>query len=181
MKNLILASRYLNAFSDSIDDKDALIASLSSLSELVDVVSNSVELNSMLYSPIISIEHKKNLITPLLDKYDNKVLKNFVLLLVKKKRLMLLHDINRLIPLEINKINNVLEVRVESSTEFSDEDKRVVHDVLSKRFNKTIKPVFKNTNEILGGFKVIVGDTIYDGTLENSLSKFKSSLKQKQR
>lgn len=181
MKNLILAARYLNALSESLDGKDVIEASLTSLSDFISIISNSAALSSMLYSPMISIEQKKNLMTPLLEKYNNRILKNFVLLLIQKKRLVLLDAIGTLIPLEINKINNILEVRVETSVDFSDQDKKNVHELLSKRFDKIIKPVFKNTDEILGGFKVIVGDTIYDGTLENSLSRFKSSLKQKQR
>jgi F-type H+-transporting ATPase subunit delta len=179
MRNSILATRYINALLLTTDSKDKALAALNDLAEVINFISSSNELESLLYSPLVTVAQKKNLVTPLLDKYNNKTLKSFILLLIQKKRITLLSDLDQLIPNLISNYLNVLEVNVETPVNFSKEDEETIKSLLSHRFDKTINPVFTKSDKILGGFKAVVGNTIYDGTLENSFLKMKTTLKLK--
>jgi len=163
----------------AVEDKSLHLSLIEQLLEVIEITESSDELRAMLYSPLITIEQKKKLVLPLLEKFNNQYLANFIILLIEKKRIQLLGAIKPLLPKQINSIKNILEVKIHTSSSFTDEEKENVKSLLSSKFNKIIQPIFEDSSDILGGFKATVGDTVYDGRIENSFLRLKTTLKGK--
>ena len=173
MKDGILAERYLNALKNTLDESEVLAV----LDELLEIV-HSIVINkpfySLLSSPLVSEEKKFKAISELVSKTTNPSrLLGFFKLLIQKKRVTTLSSL--IVPVQqlISELSGRVNVRVEAAAAFNPSDAQVLAQYLSDVTQKTVKLEVEENPEMLGGFKAHLGDTIYDGSIQNSLSKFR--------
>ena len=173
MNQIILAKRYIEAFKSSIQ-KDDVVSHLETMKNIIEGLTTNEKVLAFLTSPISQMKEKENFINQLLtESHVGNELKNFFLILIKKDRTSLLHDLKVCIKNEITELNNEIVAEITTPEPLNKENELILLTYLKDISNKKVKPEFYNSNESIGGFKAKMGNNILDGTLENSLNLLK--------
>lgn len=102
--------------------------------------------------------------------------KNFVRLLAKNKRLLILPDIKLTFDTLKAEQEKSLEVSVISFSSMTDEQKKALADSLKKRLKRDININESIDKSILGGAIIRAGDLVLDGSVKGKLEKLKHEI-----
>lgn len=173
----IIAKRYADALFSEIKEKNESPKIWEELSNVVDISKKSKEFANVIKNPTFTDEEKKIVFSSLNSSGKiSKSLYNFILLLIDKKRLFLLEEIDNHIKKMILDENGVVEV--EATFAFAPDSK--AKSELEKKLTQIIgkKILLKEVvdTSLIGGVKVRTGSILYDATIKGHLEKLKTSL-----
>ncbi len=103
--------------------------------------------------------------------------KNFLLALSDKGRLVALPQVNEWFQYYVRHANQVLAVTVTSAQTLSPELQQKMIEALSKRFAQTLLAEWKVDAELIGGAVVRAGDQVIDGSVRSKLDRLRYELK----
>ena len=153
---------------------------LSDWSDMLSLISNIVEnedVNSFIHdSKVLDADREKLILNICGDKIDSAG-KNLIKLLVEYKRLLILSEITLLFEELKDKDEGVIEAEIIMADQ---PDKKMVENLLQsleKRFNKKIEGKVVIDKSIVGGTKIIVGDTVIDASVRGQLDNLAYTLK----
>lgn len=167
-ENRIVAQRYAQALLEFADDKYPKEQILNDISDIQKSYLQSDDLQRVMTSPVISQEDKKELLTKIF-KDVNVLILNFLKLLVDKNRFGIFSSIVKEYKNEINKMNNLLGIKVFSAIELTDSEKAMIKVKLEKNLKKEIELDWAVDNELIGGLLFESGDNIIDCSLKKKL------------
>lgn len=167
-ENRIVAQRYAQALLEFADDKYPKEQILNDISDIQKSYLQSDDLQRVMTSPVISQEDKKELLTKIF-KGVNVLILNFLKLLVDKNRFGIFSSIVKEYKNEINKMNNLLGIKVFSAIELTDSEKAMIKVKLEKNLKKEIELDWAVDNELIGGLLFESGDNIIDCSLKKKL------------
>jgi F-type H+-transporting ATPase subunit delta len=153
---------------------------LSDWSDMLSLISDIVEnedVNSFIHdSKVLDADREKLILNICGDKIDSAG-KNLIKLLVEYKRLLILSEITLLFEELKDKDEGVIEAEIIMADQ---PDKKMVENLLQsleKRFNKKIEGKVVIDKSIVGGTKIIVGDTVIDASVRGQLDNLAYTLK----
>ncbi len=169
-KGLILAAQAkTNSYDAILDDLQKVNA----------VITNSIELASILNSPAVTKEQKILIIQ---DIFSNKVSKdiiNFLNLIAEKNRFNELSQIIEAYKEELDGVKSIKRIKVISAIDLSENYKNKITETFNKKLDKTIIADWQVNKDIIAGLIVHIGDDVIDTSIKNklkSLSKIKGNL-----
>jgi F-type H+-transporting ATPase subunit delta len=173
MSDLNISNRYAHALMNLADEKN----SLTKISGDIDLVSNtfhsSRELQLMLINPVIKSEKKLTVLTELFkDKISDDVME-FMKFVIHKNRENLLFKIVKQFLVRRDIKLDIINAKVISSIEISDEQKKVLQQKLEKYTNKNVRMFYILDDKIIGGFVIKMEDTVIDASLKHQLELLK--------
>jgi F-type H+-transporting ATPase subunit delta len=112
-----------------------------------------------------------------LDNKNQEVV-NFLELLAKNNRLLVLPFIFDLFDELVKQDKNMASAIIQSAFAMSEEEKNQFETILSKKFNKKINATIEINPELIGGIKVLVDNTVIDASIKGSLEKMAIQLTQ---
>ena len=173
MSVYVLADRYLNAFVNCYD-ADKQQDALQHLSNVLDSLLADSKAMGMMASPAVSFLDKSQFLKASVIVSD-PMLKNFLCLIIQKKRLPLFQAISDQVYSKRLELMGTCEATVSSSTPLDEPKRETLIQHLAQYFNKkiTLKEVVDET--LLGGVRVESQNVIFDMTLDNSLQQLKHS------
>ncbi|SEB17694.1 F0F1 ATP synthase subunit delta [Paenibacillus sp. 276b] len=174
-RDTIVAKRYAKAlFEVALGQQKVLEVELE-LRTVVIAITGDAEIGKFIESPNISEEAKQNVLRTSLDgKVSEPVLKT-VLLLIERGRVELLEALlNDYVKIEGESLG-IADARVYSTYALNDEEQGAVAREFGGRVNKKIRIENIVDPTLLGGLKVAIGDTIYDGSLAGKLERLEQS------
>ena len=173
-----VTARYARAFADAVFNlKMDAVQAQNDVSQFASMVSTSPELRSLMDNPAVPLAQKLNLIDALVATTGaSKQVRNFIAILVEKRRLRLLTEIAAQLKAEINDRLGVAEAEVASARELSAEERSLLEERLKKVTGKMIRAAYERDPGVIGGAKVRVGSTIYDGSVRGQLRKLRETL-----
>jgi len=126
----------------------------------------------------------KNLAEVLLETTDgkpeaeqHKALKDFAAYLSRKGELRQADAIIEEYRKLYNEKHAIIEATVTLVSRLPEKTKLELRETLKKRYKaREVHILEKVDQRILGGMKIKIGDTVYDGTLQNSLSQLQTAL-----
>ena len=130
-ENKLVSERYAQALLELVSDNLSKEDILKELLDITESVKGSGDLNKVMTSPVISDDEKKNVISKLFENTTNKVILNFLKLLVDKNRFSMLESITKEYKNEINRLNNLLSINVTSAIDLTEDEKSAIKDKLS--------------------------------------------------
>lgn len=139
------------------------------LKDFVKISNDNSNLKKVLNDPRIEEEVKFEILDEMIDK-KNVLLLNFIKLLIKEKRI----DLIEKMLLEYEKLicisKKELFIKIIVSSEIDDNQ----IDKIIQKFKdiykvSTVKYSIEINEEILGGIKVVVGNTVYDASIKRQL------------
>lgn len=168
-ENKLVSERYAQALLELVSDNLSKEDILKELLDITESVKSSGDLNKVMTSPVISNDEKKNVISKLFENTTNKVILNFLKLLVDKNRFSMLESITKEYKNEINRLNNLLSINVTSAIDLTEDEKSAIKNKLSNILNKNIELEWATNPDIIAGLVFEVGDNIIDNSLRHKL------------
>ncbi|WP_240376160.1 F0F1 ATP synthase subunit delta [Bacillus piscicola] len=176
MSSLAAANRYAVALFDLAKEKNILQEISTELEAVQQVFEENTKLPKLLDHPNVSLEKKEQLIRESFTDLSSTVV-NTMLLLLKKKRI----DTVTLIAEQFQKLmqeeEKVAHAVVYTVKPLTDSEKSMISETFAKKIGKNTLHI---TNEIdpslIGGMKIHIGDTIFDGSVEGQLERLRREL-----
>ncbi|RAI98927.1 ATP synthase F1 subcomplex delta subunit [Paenibacillus pabuli] len=174
-RDTIVAKRYAKALFEVALGQQKVLEVEQELRTVVIAITGDGEIGKFIESPNISEEAKQNVLRTSLDgKVSEPVLKT-VLLLIERGRVELLEALlNDYVKIEGESLG-IADARVYSTYALNDEEQEAVAREFGGRVNKKIRIENIVDPTLLGGLKVAIGDTIYDGSLAGKLERLEQS------
>ncbi len=178
MIDTTLAKRYAKALVEIGQSNDALDKYGSDLTALTEIVSQSRDFREVLVSPVFTKEDKKKIAGEILTKIGADIIvKNFVNVLIDRKRIDQLNGIETAFRSSVDEIRGITRGEVISAEPLEKSDLDRVTEALSRMSDKKVLVTTKVNPFLIGGLVARVGDMVFDGTIRTQLNQLKESLK----
>ena len=176
MSENVVAKRYADALFQIGLEKSTLDKLEEDLILVSEVFTNNKEINTFLLHPKVNGEQKEKLLTESFKGLHTDVV-NTIKLLVERHRTMLIPSI---VDAFIKKVNNAKGkeiATVYSVRELKADEKQKLQVAFAKRLGKKTLE-FENIVDpsLIGGIKIRVGNTIYDGTVSGKLTRIEREI-----
>lgn len=172
----VVANRYAEALFQLGEEKNNTDELLESAGLAASVFRENRELSPFLGHPRVSQGKKEQFLEDVLEGTNRDVL-NTIKLLVGRHRTEIVSDVMESFIQQVNDARGVANAYVYSARKLSDEALHELEAVFAKRFGKQ-KMRLENVvdSSVIGGVKVRVGNTIYDGSLSGKLNRMKREI-----
>ena len=170
------AKRYAKALFDFSIEQNKLDVIRSDLTELKGLLGESDEFAAFVADPLISLEQRRSVLEKLLSGRADPQTLNFLYFLDEKGRLDLLDAICSIFDLFYLHHQGILKVTIITASALSSEQISQIKLRLQARLGKEIEAKVELDTNLLGGFKVRVGDTIYDYSIATQLDVLRQQL-----
>lgn len=143
------------------------------------VIVESLEENDEIFSVIddicLSFEKKKQIITNIYKKNDKDLI-NTMYILAEKNKFRYILDILKNLIVYLQEALNIREGIIYSTIKMSDVKIKEFEKKVSKHFNSNITLKNYLDHELIGGFKIVVNDTIIEDSIKSELEDIKQKL-----
>jgi len=179
MKNTTLPSKYAEALFKSAKEQSVIEKVRQDLEAVNDFITGSPELTKVMKHPGINRATKCAVIKAQFDDTICRLSRNFVFMLVDRKRESILDAVTRIYAEKVDEYLGIKAVSVKTAFELSGQEERKLTEGLEKAFRKKVKLSAKTDAGIMGG--VIIRDkmTLIDASVRQYLDTMKNMLKQK--
>ena len=176
MSSKITSRRYAKALLDVAEEGGFVERITNDLETIRETVAGSREMVNMLRSPVVNVDLKARILK---DVFKGELSENtirFIDLLCKKKRAGLLTDVIDEFHALRDERGNIVNVDVTSAVELDDGQSKKLINGLAAYTGKKIRARLSLDEQLIGGVKVQIGDTILDNSVVHQLQRLKSSL-----
>ncbi len=137
---------------------------------LLTLLSGSEQLRTFLGNPFIQAETKKAVINQILGEGANSYFRNFLLLLVDRRRIYLLESICHQYLALLRKLNQAVLAEVISAVPLSEAQQQAVTEkVIAMTNARSVELDVKIDRDIIGGVIIKVGSQVIDASLRGQL------------
>jgi F-type H+-transporting ATPase subunit delta len=171
-----ISKRYAKSIFDLGVEKNIIEPLYREFRELDNIIKQNKDFTTFLHSPIISSEKKITILEKLFRGKASDIIVNFLVLMTRRKR-------EDLLPLVIedfirfyNQKKNITVVEVMSYEHLPKEIRQMLQAKIETALNTKVQLVSKENAEIIGGFKILIGDYQYDFTVNSALQRLKQNL-----
>lgn len=171
-----LALRYAEALYELAAEKQALESVENELALVEETLAAYGELATLLYHPQVPLAAKKETVTRVFGPQVADYVRNFLLLLVDKRRETALPAIIREYRALANKARNIAEAEVTTAMPLGEGDKAALAAKLSAVTGKNVVLKTRIDERIVGGVVVKLGDKLIDGSVVRRLEALKAAL-----
>lgn len=172
----VVAKRYADALFQLANEKNIVDKLISELEEVKKVFQDEDKLYEFLNHPRVKKEDKVKLIDDSFKDCDVNIV-NLIKLLVERHRIEQVPAIVDGFVELYNEANEVATATVYSVRELSEAEKTEIEESFKKKLNKQSVAINNIVDpSIIGGLKIRVGNTIYDGSISGKLNRMKNRL-----
>lgn len=162
-----------NAMVDNIQDK--IFEEITAINRIIE---DSLEIKEFLFSPIVNKNDKINVVNSLVKNTKfNKIVNNFLLLLVKNSRTAILSNIVDVYNTLLYESKNIKIVQVISANKLQPKEQERIKSRIEKELNQKTELLFDIDNTIIGGIIIKYDSMLQDYSIKGSLDKIAKSLK----
>ncbi len=141
------------------------------------LLNSSFEVKNFIKNPTQSINTQNEVINILSDKLSfSKNLKNFLLLLIEKRRIFFIKKISESFLRLCSKKRGEIKASLVSSKELSQIELEKISQDLSKSMGSSIKFDHKVDEKLIGGLKLQLGSFMIDTSIKNKLKKYEQTM-----
>jgi F-type H+-transporting ATPase subunit delta len=172
-----VAQRYAEALADVALAQGSAEAVRGELRALAEVVRGSADLRNFLASPAVPRPDKQGVMEKLVARMGgSRALRNFLFVLVENRRAALLGEISEVFEDVLHARLGIAEAEITSARELSGAEKEELLRALERMTGKKVEAKYGLDPELLGGARVRIGSTIYDGTVRERLNRLQARL-----
>ncbi|HLR61477.1 MAG TPA: F0F1 ATP synthase subunit delta [Lentibacillus sp.] len=172
----VVASRYAEALFQIGNETGKLEQLVEELHVLESIFVENEKLVPFLEHPRVDNEKKKQFINDVFQGFSDDIL-NTLYLLIERHRIGNVPDIINHFTRMVNDVKGIAEAKVYTVRELSEGEKEQLENTFAKRFNKQAVQLETIVDpSIIGGLKLRIGNTIYDGTISGKLKRIERSI-----
>lgn len=178
MKNTILANRYAKALFSVAQEENAFDEYAKSLTEIATAMSTQPEVKDGVTNPLYPVDVRCKVMAHIAEAMGaSQVIKNFLDLVIQKKRAAFLPDIAEAFQTLIDTQRNICQGTVVTAMPLTAELNDKLQATLEKITGKKVVLSTKIDPSIIGGIIAKVGDLVLDGSIRSQLQGLKESIK----
>ena len=171
------SERYSRALYEVSKETGDLEKTEADVRNFINLFESSSEVKNFIQNPTHVIETQNKAINILSEKLDfTKNLKNFLLLLIKKKRIFFVKKITNNFLKLCSKNRGEIKASLISSKELSSNELENIGKELSVSMGSTIKFDYKVDQSLIGGLKLQLGSFMIDTSIKNKLKKYEQRM-----
>ncbi len=175
MSNTNVAKRYAKALFQLAKERNAIKRFEDEFSALKEVFA-SEDVLTIFTSPKLSIDKKKDLISNWFSSFSDEV-KNTLMVLVEGHREDVTVEIADDFLKLVNDENGVADATVTSAKPITDAEMQEISTVFSKKIGRKALNITNVTDpSVIGGIKVQIGNSVFDGTVSRKLNRLERHL-----
>lgn len=174
-----IAGRYAAALFDLAHaaDPDRATRIGDDMARLAQAIADNPDLQTLLRSPIIPAAEQAAALDAVLEKLDvDPLMRNFVALTVRRRRVFALAEMARLYDDRMREARNELTADVVSAQPLKPEQCAALEAQLAGLFGKTVKLETSSDPDLLGGMVVRIASRQIDTSLNTRLSRLQSAI-----
>lgn len=177
-KNILIAERYAQSLIDLGKNNDlSYVAIATDLAAIQLILNRSKDLYDALTNPLVNVDDKENIIDSVFVKDVDKLIINFLKLLVERNRFNLIYDVIVKFNLLLDDVNNVARVEVVSAVSLNENEKNIIHEKLSQKIrDKQISVKYSVDESIIAGLVFKLGDDVLDTSVSHRLEELQKSI-----
>ncbi|MBD3276081.1 MAG: ATP synthase F1 subunit delta [Candidatus Marinimicrobia bacterium] len=171
-----VSRNYADALLQAAVENDKLDTVAESLQEFRKLVDESSELRLFLRSRKVSTAEKMKTLRDLFsDKLDEYIL-NLLASLLKNKREDLINEVAEAFGQAVQEHKNVAPVTAYTAIEMSEDMRNTITDSLKTHLGKDIELTEKVDESLIGGIRLWINNTVYDGSISHQLEQLHKKL-----
>ncbi len=172
-----ISKRYARAFFEIAEADKKLEQYYHELRQFSSIIDGNKDLGGFLANPIFEQESKKKVLEQIIGKLSlSPMTINFLKLLIDKKRIDVLADIESCYRQMMDETLKKLRVNVKTAFPLSTDMLQYITSGLEKMTGKQIEVTVESDQNLLGGIVIGVGDTLYDGSIKSQLNNMRNLL-----
>ena len=172
-----IANRYARALADVVSRTGEYGAVLRELEDFAAMYRSSAELRDVVRTPAVASADKFRILETILQRMGtSKLVGNFLRVLLRNYRLVLIADIVEAFKKVANERMGVVEVQISSATVLSDAERQALLARFESITRKKVEVEFQIDKPLLGGVRAQIGSTIYDGSVRGHLQRIRERL-----
>ena len=177
-KNILIAERYAQSLIDLGKNNDlSYVAIATDLAAIQLILNRSKDLYDALTNPLVNVDDKENIIDSVFVKDVDKLIINFLKLLVERNRFNLIYDVIAKFNLLLDDVNNVARVEVVSDVSLNENEKNIILEKLSQKISdKQISVKYSVDESIIAGLVFKLGDDVLDTSVSHRLEELQKSI-----
>jgi len=174
------AERYARALFEVAQEEKKLDQTEENISNLLDIYNKNSDFENFVKNPTQTFSIQLDVIKHISDLLKfSKTFKNFLSLLVVKRRIYFLNKILKSY-LKLSALKRgEMSAQLISSKDLSDQEFKNISVELSKEIGSNINFDYKVDNELIGGFKMQIGSLMIDTSVKNKLKKYEQVMLEK--
>ncbi len=176
VKNIKTARKYANALLESAKEKNIADEVEDNLVLITQTINMNEELKNLLFSPIIKINDKKEVLGKVFYSHINKETLEFLYLLSDNNRLNIIFEVLECYIKALNSEKNIVKPIITSAVELDESQKNRIKEKLSNKLSKIIIPEYKTDNDIIGGIIIEIEDKTIDCSLRTKFENMRKQL-----
>jgi F-type H+-transporting ATPase subunit delta len=173
----MLARRYAKALLEAANNAGEEKNITGQFREFVELAGSNSDMERILSSPVVTPISRKKIIEKISEKsgYHN-IFTNFLSLLNEKGRIKYFSEIYNAYLEMLDESQGILKARLLFAENLSGEEAEKIRKVLEKISGKRVKLDMNEDSSLIGGIRVEMAGTIYDGSLKNRIKMLKDQL-----
>lgn len=176
MSEAVVAKRYADALFQLANEKNNVDTINEQLKVVKEVVDKEEQMLKFLNHPRITKEDKLTLIENVFGQFEQN-LKNLLKLLVERNRINLVSTIIDDFDAYYNEANKIAAATVYSVRALSEDEQNKLETSFKEQLDKESVSINNIVDpSIIGGMRIRVGNTIYDGSISNKLNRLKQNI-----
>jgi F-type H+-transporting ATPase subunit delta len=167
------ANRYALALYELAVENSELPVVEKEINELLLIYKTNEELKNFIKNPTQSQSSQLAVLNKIsIEMSLSKVVKNFLSILVTKRRIFFLHTIFKNFLLLASKKRGELKASLISSKSLADDELKNLNSEISKVLGTVINFDYKVDENLIGGLKMQIGSLMVDTSIKNKLKKY---------
>lgn len=169
--------KYARALAEVADEAKCALEIQEDLEEFRLAFQTHQGLREVLFNPGIPLAVKQNIVEALAGKMGlSKILVNFLLVILEHSRLHFLDEFAEAYQEVMDEQAGIARIGVRSSHPLGPEDLERLRTAMSAKTGQTVKLSCEVDEKLLGGVRLQVGSTVYDGTIRTQLEELRRQL-----
>ena len=171
------SERYARALYEVVKESNELEKIETDVKNFQSLFDSNNEIKNFIQNPTHLIEIQNKVLNILSEKLSfSKNLKNFFLLLIKKRRMFFVKKITDAFLKLCSKNRGEIKASLISSKELSSNELEDISKELSSSMGSTIKFDYKVDQSLIGGLKLQLGSFMIDTSIKNKLKKYEQRM-----
>lgn len=171
-------SIYARALADVVVDRKLDANRIASeLESIGAVLKESAELRTLWDNPSVTGDQKLKLLDALVGRMSiSREIRNFVAVLISNRRIHAFSEIATQAIQQINSRLGIADAEIVSARELSADEKHKLEAQVAQATGKKLRVRYALEQDLMGGVRIKVGSTIYDGSVQGRLQRMKEQL-----
>jgi F-type H+-transporting ATPase subunit delta len=169
---------YARAFADVVvRNKLDSVRMLEELRGFEALLKENIQLRRVMENPSIPGDRKRAVLDVVAQRSGiTQQVRNFIAVVTDHRRLSLLPEILKQLEQELNDRMGIANAEIVSSRELSESEAKLLEAEIGRLTGQQVRARYSKDPSLLGGARVRVGSTIYDGSISGQLERMREQL-----